>query len=99
MSSAQASRIMMMAATKVPSYMTHHSVRAGWIQGSVLVFPSSFSTPPKKRLFGSGSNVDVTLSKEDRRCIDLEDQYGAFNYSPLPVVLARGEGKYYTEEA
>lgn len=26
--------------------------------------------------------------------IDLEDQYGAHNYHPLPVVLSRGEGAY-----
>ena len=24
----------------------------------------------------------------------LEDQYGAHNYHPLPVVLSRGEGVY-----
>ena len=24
--------------------------------------------------------------------IDLEDQYGAHNYHPLPVVIARGKG-------
>ena len=26
--------------------------------------------------------------------IQLEDQYGAHNYHPLPVVLERGEGVY-----
>ena len=29
-----------------------------------------------------------------QKFIDLEDQYGAHNYHPLPVVLTRGEGVY-----
>ena len=29
-----------------------------------------------------------------KEAIDLENQYGAHNYHPLPVVLARGEGVY-----
>ena len=29
-----------------------------------------------------------------QEAIDLEDQYGAHNYHPLPVVLTRGEGVY-----
>ena len=29
-----------------------------------------------------------------QRAIQLEDQYGAHNYHPLPVVLSRGEGVY-----
>jgi len=29
-----------------------------------------------------------------KEAINLEDQYGAHNYHPLPVVLARGEGVY-----
>lgn len=29
-----------------------------------------------------------------RQAIELEDQYGAHNYHPLPVVLAKGEGVY-----
>src|SRR5690606_3954008 len=29
-----------------------------------------------------------------QEAINLEDQYGAHNYHPLPVVLARGEGVY-----
>lgn len=33
----------------------------------------------------------LSLSQE---AIDLEDQYGAHNYHPLPVVLSRGEGVY-----
>lgn len=27
--------------------------------------------------------------------IDLEAKYGCRNYEPLPVVLCRGEGKFY----
>ena len=29
-----------------------------------------------------------------QKAIELEDKYGAYNYHPLPVVLARGEGVY-----
>ena len=29
---------------------------------------------------------------ETQRCIRLEDQYGAHNYQPLPVVLTQGRG-------
>lgn len=29
---------------------------------------------------------------ESQRCIALEDQYGAHNYHPLPVVLSSGKG-------
>jgi ornithine--oxo-acid transaminase len=35
-----------------------------------------------------------TLSERANKLIELEDQYGAHNYHPLPVVLARGEGAY-----
>lgn len=31
---------------------------------------------------------------ESQKFIDLEDQYGAHNYHPLPVVLSKGEGVY-----
>ncbi len=30
----------------------------------------------------------------DQQAIELEDQYGAHNYHPLPVVLSRGEGVF-----
>ena len=33
--------------------------------------------------------IDVMTSKE---LMQLEDKYGAHNYHPLPVVLAKGEG-------
>lgn len=37
----------------------------------------------------------ATLEKmSSREAIALEDQYGAHNYHPLPVVLSRGEGVY-----
>jgi len=35
----------------------------------------------------------LTLS-ETQQYIDIEDQYGAHNYHPLPVVLSRGSGVY-----
>jgi len=34
----------------------------------------------------------LSVSTSSQRYIDLEDQYGAHNYHPLPVVLKRGQG-------
>lgn len=39
---------------------------------------------------GTMSRPTITTQE----AIDLEDQYGAHNYHPLPVVLTRGEGVY-----
>lgn len=38
------------------------------------------------------STTATPFSDETQRCINLEDQYGAHNYHPLPVVLAEGRG-------
>src|SRR5690554_5244075 len=38
--------------------------------------------------------MSVTTITNSQQAIDLEDKYGAHNYHPLPVVLARGEGVY-----
>jgi ornithine--oxo-acid transaminase len=46
--------------------------------------PFSASTAPSHH----GSNN----SSESDRCIQLEDDYGAHNYHPLPVVLSKGLG-------
>ncbi|OQP62196.1 ornithine--oxo-acid transaminase [Niastella populi] len=35
-----------------------------------------------------------TLSDKTKHYLDLEEQYGAHNYHPLPVVLQKGEGVY-----
>jgi ornithine--oxo-acid transaminase len=35
-----------------------------------------------------------TLSEKTKYYLDLEEQYGAHNYHPLPVVLEKGEGVY-----
>lgn len=35
---------------------------------------------------------NYTISEKTQHFLDLEDQYGAHNYHPLPVVLTRGEG-------
>lgn len=37
---------------------------------------------------------EVTQRKDTQYFIDLEDQYGAHNYHPLPVVLDKGEGVF-----
>jgi ornithine--oxo-acid transaminase len=36
----------------------------------------------------------INLSQAAAKSIELEDQHGAHNYHPLPVVLAKGEGVY-----
>jgi ornithine--oxo-acid transaminase len=36
----------------------------------------------------------ITVSPKAQYFLDLEDQYGAHNYHPLPVVLERGEGVF-----
>ncbi|MES2734127.1 MAG: ornithine--oxo-acid transaminase [Bacteroidota bacterium] len=36
----------------------------------------------------------TTLAKAAQQAVELEEKYGAHNYHPLPVVLARGEGVY-----
>lgn len=36
----------------------------------------------------------MTKQSASQQAIDLENKYGAHNYEPLPVVLARGEGVY-----
>ena len=33
--------------------------------------------------------------KTSQMAMDLEDRYGAHNYHPLPVVLAKGTGNIY----
>lgn len=40
-------------------------------------------------IFGSGTSNHHPLSAEE--CMALEDKYGAHNYHPLPVVLAKGK--------
>src|ERR1044072_5963594 len=35
-----------------------------------------------------------TLSEKTQHYLALEEQYGAHNYHPLPVVLSRGEGVF-----
>lgn len=38
--------------------------------------------------------TDTALASRSREQIDLAETYGAHNYEPLPVVLARGEGSW-----
>lgn len=44
-----------------------------------------------RRSLATAAESEV-LSPASARCIALEDQYGAHNYHPLPVVLAKGVG-------
>ena len=39
------------------------------------------------------STIDATI-RNSAYFIDLEDQFGAHNYHPLPVVLEKGEGVF-----
>jgi ornithine--oxo-acid transaminase len=36
----------------------------------------------------------IDMSATTQNYLDLEEQYGAHNYHPIPVVLNRGEGVY-----
>lgn len=38
--------------------------------------------------------ITANLSDKTRKYLELEEQFGAHNYHPLPVVLSRGEGVY-----
>lgn len=40
------------------------------------------------------SVISTNLSPKTQYYLDLEDQYGAHNYHPLPVVLEKGEGVF-----
>jgi len=40
----------------------------------------------------SVESITGTLSDTGTHCMELEDKYGAHNYHPLPVVIARGQG-------
>lgn len=53
---------------------------------SIAIFGSSFLPCKNNQIMES-----ITQSNQ---AIELEDKYGAHNYHPLPVVLARGEGVF-----
>jgi Ornithine/acetylornithine aminotransferase len=36
----------------------------------------------------------MKISNNSQRYIDQEEKYGAHNYHPLPVVLAKGKGEF-----
>ncbi|MBK5273103.1 MAG: aminotransferase class III-fold pyridoxal phosphate-dependent enzyme, partial [Bacteroidia bacterium] len=36
----------------------------------------------------------ININSKTKYFINLEEQYGAHNYHPLPVVLSRGKGVY-----
>jgi len=48
-----------------------------------------FFIQPKRTYFRSMNNVSL---KKSAYYIELENQYGAHNYHPIPVVIERGEG-------
>jgi len=58
---------------------------------------TSSSSLTRMGLRGSSSgrrhlSVEANLSEASKRCIALEDKYGAHNYYPLPVVISKGVG-------
>jgi hypothetical protein len=64
---------------------------------SVKAYASAFTRRPFSHAATSNSSNNVTSRSETSfdkaaHCIELEDQYGAHNYHPLPVVLASGKG-------
>lgn len=46
----------------------------------------------RRILHRSFSTASVETQSLSEHCIQLEEQYGAFNYAPLPVVLNKGRG-------
>jgi ornithine--oxo-acid transaminase len=53
------------------------------------------SQPLARRCFSVSPNSEMaSLSAKQREIIELEDQYGAHNYHPIPVVLTRGQGPF-----
>jgi len=57
---------------------------------------SSLSRAALSRAIASRRLLSVSphVSEAAAKCMDLEDRYGAHNYHPLPVVLAKGQGAY-----
>jgi ornithine--oxo-acid transaminase len=55
-----------------------------------LLFP--FKTCQPFNLFTMQSAINISAATQ--HYLDLEEQYGAHNYHPIPVVLTRGEGVY-----
>src|SRR5262252_1598611 len=51
----------------------------------------------RSRGIGAGSGP-VGLAAPESSSIDAERRYGAFNYEPLPVVMAHGEGVWLWDE-
>jgi ornithine--oxo-acid transaminase len=41
-------------------------------------------------------STPIQTSANTAKYIALEDQFGAHNYHPVPVVLEKGEGIFYT---
>jgi len=54
-------------------------------------------TKGRSRGIGAG-NGPVGLAAPESSSIDAERRYGAFNYEPLPVVMAHGEGVWLWDE-
>ena len=45
------------------------------------------------RTKSTAASPQVVLGQLSQEVFDREDKYGAHNYHPLPVALAKGEGK------
>jgi ornithine--oxo-acid transaminase len=61
-------------------------VRLNW------VYEKPFGNLPAQIIEKRAFMTDLITSS--KKAIELEDQYGAHNYHPLPVVLTRGEGVF-----
>jgi ornithine--oxo-acid transaminase len=69
------------------SFVSNHHLRSGFI--SFQAFFISFLFQKNYQMI-----TDISLSEKTRRYLNQEDQYGAHNYHPLPVVIERGEGVF-----
>ena len=49
---------------------------------------------PTDHLTNEGTALDHEKLSASEKLMQLEEQYGAHNYHPLPVVLHKGEGIY-----
>ena len=45
----------------------------------------------------TSTSAKVTVGRQSQEVFDREDKYGAHNYHPIPVALAKGEGNQLAE--
>lgn len=58
----------------------------------MLSYSQRFFAPIRTRLRPCLTSERAKSTSKTQEYMDREDKYGAHNYAPLPVVLAKGEG-------